>query len=522
LIIRTVASNTFTFVDSSALGDWTYYYRIRAMRGSFVSSYSNVVTVPLTFSDSPSILTVIRINNRIVTIYWQDNSSNENGFQVERSTQNFDTTYVVLQTVTRNALSFIDSTALGDRTYYYRVCAIFGSNHTPYSNVGSVPPMTINAPTNVYATRIDVQSATVQWQVYSSNANGFIIERSNQNSYSGFTQISSVGENATSYIDNNVSADTSYYYRIKAVLGSLNSSYSNSCVLPINYPPNPIQYVNPLNQALNQYLSLDLSWLPATDPEGDSVHYRVYLSRMNGSANDSLIATGLAVTHVLTGHLDPNTQYRWYVLADDPYHVSHPVGIENELTFTTGNYIGNYIDWSDLPHNGTVTLTGRFSESSHSSWYPGGSSSYDTSYPVTAHTNQSQFFLLPQILSFGSDTLATFPLVATSDNSPHTISDGLGLFVSDNLISGMTCDHLSVTTEDVTVGSIIYHCIVLNFNYYLHLEKYAISTTQHQVRLYFAPSIGLVRTTTLNYHSSSQMSQSSSATYTTDFTIVTP
>lgn len=57
-----------------------------------------------------------------ITVNWTDNSSNEAGFVVERSTDGVN--YSIISTTAANATSFVDSGLLPSTTYHYRVYAI--------------------------------------------------------------------------------------------------------------------------------------------------------------------------------------------------------------------------------------------------------------------------------------------------------------------------------------------------------------------------------------------------------------
>src|SRR5262249_52131646 len=90
---------------------------------------------------APTNLTATAVSSSQINLTWQDNSSNETGFLIERSTDGVHWTLVA--TVGHNVTSYSD-TGLSRRTkYYYRVRATpptAGSADIPssaYSNVAS-------------------------------------------------------------------------------------------------------------------------------------------------------------------------------------------------------------------------------------------------------------------------------------------------------------------------------------------------------------------------------------------------
>jgi hypothetical protein len=74
---------------------------------------------------------------RAVTLTWTDNSSDETGFLIERSTSAGDG-YVEVAQASGNATTFVDATAIRKTTYFYRVRAANGAARSAYSNAASV------------------------------------------------------------------------------------------------------------------------------------------------------------------------------------------------------------------------------------------------------------------------------------------------------------------------------------------------------------------------------------------------
>jgi hypothetical protein len=76
-------------------------------------------------------------NSGQVNLTWTDNSNNETGFQVERSTNG--STFAVIATTAANTTSYRDSNAAKNQRYYYRVCAKNIVGLSAYSNVVTTP-----------------------------------------------------------------------------------------------------------------------------------------------------------------------------------------------------------------------------------------------------------------------------------------------------------------------------------------------------------------------------------------------
>jgi len=145
--LATVGADTPIYVDTETYGfeiDSTYSYRVRAYNdysGTVYTDYSNEASATFNFNP-PSNLVASQISGaKTVSLTWTDNSSLENGFQIERY---IGTGFESLATVSTNTTSYTDTDTIGfefDSTYSYRVRAYndySGMVYTDYSNEASV------------------------------------------------------------------------------------------------------------------------------------------------------------------------------------------------------------------------------------------------------------------------------------------------------------------------------------------------------------------------------------------------
>jgi hypothetical protein len=89
---------------------------------------------------APTNLTATRagsISKQSVNLTWTDNSTNENNFTVERSSDNGKTWNVLTSTLAANTTSYADKSVSRGTTYWYRVKATKGTLSSGYSNVAS-------------------------------------------------------------------------------------------------------------------------------------------------------------------------------------------------------------------------------------------------------------------------------------------------------------------------------------------------------------------------------------------------
>ncbi len=140
-------------------------------------------------------------------------------FGIERSL--FSETGFV-EIATSNSNTYTDSNVSGPNTFYYRVRK--KNPNSGYSNIANatVGGGSVVAPTNLVATSAGVSSIDLTWD---SSGGAFEIQRS-LTSGSGFVQVGATSEGNTSFTDNDLDDDTTYYYRVREI-GVVDSDFSN-------------------------------------------------------------------------------------------------------------------------------------------------------------------------------------------------------------------------------------------------------------------------------------------------------
>jgi hypothetical protein len=112
-----VTSYTDQKVDPGA-----YYYRVRSFNTQGFSRSSNLATAEINVPAAPVNLQIVQLFSQHVEIGWDPNSSNQSGFQIERSTDGVH--FTPIATVDPYTTSYIDARATAP--VYYRVEAING------------------------------------------------------------------------------------------------------------------------------------------------------------------------------------------------------------------------------------------------------------------------------------------------------------------------------------------------------------------------------------------------------------
>jgi titin len=306
--IAIVAANVTAYQNTGLTAGTTYYYRVRAYNASADSSYSNTASAT-TLPDppaAPSGLTASAVSSSQINLAWTDNSANESGFKIERSLS-VSSGFAQIAIVAANVTSYGDSGLAAGTTYYYRVRAYNTGGDSGYSNTASAttsapagPPA---APTSLTASAVSTSQINLAWADNSTNESGFKVERSLTASSSGFAQIATVGANVTSYSDSGLSANTTYYYRVRAYNAGGDSGYSNTAAVRTLAPlPAAPSSLTATAVSISQ---INLAW---TDNSTDESGFKIERS-LAGGAFGQIATVGANVTTYSDTGLAMGTAY---------------------------------------------------------------------------------------------------------------------------------------------------------------------------------------------------------------------
>jgi titin len=225
-----------------------------------------------------------------IDLSWTDNSSDEDGFKIYRSTDNVN--FAFYATVGANVTTRSNTSLSSATTYYYRVLAYNGGGSSGFSNLTA---------TAVSSSRIDLS-----WEDNSNDETNFRIYRSTNGINFVFTY--NLGANVSSFSDTGRIAGTTYYYQVQAVNSNGTSGFSNTANATTFPPPAP-----PSNLTATAISSsrIDLAW---TDNSSDEDGFKIYRSTDN--VNFVFYTTvGANVTTRSNTNLSSSTTYYYRVFA---------------------------------------------------------------------------------------------------------------------------------------------------------------------------------------------------------------
>jgi hypothetical protein len=167
-----------------------------------------------------------------INLAWTNNATNQSGFDLERSTDG--TVFAQIGTASATVTTFSDTKTASNTTYYYRVAALNAAGTGNYSNV-AVYGGVLSAPTGLAATAVSGSEIDVVWTDNSSTETAFLVDRSPDGNT--FSQIASLPAGSTSYASKGLTANTTYYYRVRAQSSFGSSAPSNTASATTLNPP---------------------------------------------------------------------------------------------------------------------------------------------------------------------------------------------------------------------------------------------------------------------------------------------
>ncbi|MEO8447422.1 MAG: T9SS type A sorting domain-containing protein [bacterium] len=218
---------------------------------------------------APSDLEAESEDSSYIKVKWDDNSSNEDGFYIERTQSLLLADWEIIDAVAQNRDQYFDYWVTRGIRYYYRVYAFNGQGVSGYSNVDSAilegdPNVIPSTPSNLRPLDISPTSISMEWNDNAVNEIGFIIARKGPDDVF-FQYIDTVAADVLTYQEVGLTPDRIYLYKVCSFNVHGISDYSNnisartkkSTLIVHNYETIPAKYFlnhnypNPFNPVTN-------------------------------------------------------------------------------------------------------------------------------------------------------------------------------------------------------------------------------------------------------------------------------
>ena len=171
---------------------------------------------------SPSNLTTSVISGSEIRLFWNDNSSNESSFRVERRTTG---SFQEIGATSAGATSYNDLTVASGQSYVYRVRATNDAGGSNYSNEAAATAPGEKAPSNLVLNATGATTAQLTWVDNATSESGYDVEAKLSGAL--YEVVASLPANTTTATVGGLFSESLYAFRVRAKGGLGNSSYSN-------------------------------------------------------------------------------------------------------------------------------------------------------------------------------------------------------------------------------------------------------------------------------------------------------
>jgi len=136
--ITSLSASSATYNDTGLNSGMTYYYRVRAQNSFGSSAYSNVASATTLGPAAPGNLHATAVSKSQVNLTWNDNSTNETGFVLQRSTTG--QAYTTVVTTGSNITSYSDTGLSAGTKYYYQIQSFNSDGSSAFASTTVTTP----------------------------------------------------------------------------------------------------------------------------------------------------------------------------------------------------------------------------------------------------------------------------------------------------------------------------------------------------------------------------------------------
>ncbi len=312
--LASVPSSSLVYVDTSAVANLTYYYKVTALNTIGESSQSNqaIGRISVSTPAAPTSLTA-SAGSSYIDLSWSSNGTSLTGFHLYRGNSANDGS--LYQTLSSSARSYRDTAVIAGNTYYYRVEAFNDLVSSSLSDQASARiPIIPNAPTSLVAT-VSGSGVHLAWTAPADNGGssilGFKVYRDTIADGESPSLIETIG--TAVYDDLTATAGTRYYYMVRAynAIGDSEAGNEASARVPtVPSAPTSLTAVVP-----GAYIHL--SWTAPADNGGSFItQYNIYRGTSPGAESATPLGT-TGSTYYDDATVILGTQYYYVVKASN-------------------------------------------------------------------------------------------------------------------------------------------------------------------------------------------------------------
>ncbi|CCH01866.1 Titin [Fibrella aestuarina BUZ 2] len=232
-----VEVNTREYTHTGLNPSSQYCYKVLAANGAGASAFAGPECAttnppPLTAPPPPTGFVANGTTGRI-DLVWTDVATNETGYELQWSLSSAGPWQSLsLPNQGLNATGFAHTGLIANTPYYYQLRAFNSAGSSVWVTTnGLVPALPVpSTTTDLKAELVDYDRVKLSWGGITNGPTSTTIERST-NPTTGFQQVGQVTDAITTYLDQNLAENTTYYYRIRS--SNANGSSGNSNVVPV-------------------------------------------------------------------------------------------------------------------------------------------------------------------------------------------------------------------------------------------------------------------------------------------------
>lgn len=319
-----------TYSNTGLSSGTEYFYRIKAVSGTDLNVYSTSYPKDSTGVGAATLLGNITLHgnaspsNRIY-LSWSGGSGGTE-YVIERKGLSGD--FVSIASLSSDARSWFDTGVIPNAQYTYRIKARSATNESVYSNEVTIANTYLESPSFLQANVVSGSVIELKWVDNSINETAFEVWRKvhGENDYKLYATL---GQNAKSFIDDEVNTGIQYYYMVRAYSDQTNTysafSYPVSLGVGILTPPSNLNY------SVTSDTQITLTWKDNSDNENSfKVERKV---GEDGSWTEITTLSANTTSYSISG-LVPYVHYYFRVRA---YSYNYSSGsYSNEIEVSTG------------------------------------------------------------------------------------------------------------------------------------------------------------------------------------------